>query len=357
MKETGNYLSNKKEFIAVDVCKVLCAYGVVSIHLLPFADVSWELMFWFNQVLCRLAVPFFFLSSGFFLYNKIHDKNQVCIYIKRLLWLYLFYTIVHFGLILKNYWEDGFTGFAILKNFLRDFFRTGSYVQFWYLPALVIAVLLCYLVTARFRINERILIVVTCVFYILGVLINAYSPLFSQISGVARFVEVYLTVFGTARNGILFGFPYVFWGMLFKKYAGQIQIYKAKSKRKKVFISMFAVCMLGLAAEAYMVRALTGQESFSMLFMTPLTVSCLFLSLCSVEVSLQYAEIGKWMRKISFLIYAWHMFVHKYFGPYVYYKMDSQWYYLVIILSTTVLAGGIVYFSKYERFKWLRYLY
>lgn len=340
------------EFIAIDICKMFCAYAVVSIHLLPFADVSWEFMFWFNQVLCRLAVPFFFLSAGFFLYDKIHKKDRMSAYIKRLLVLYLFYTVLHIGLIFKSYNEDGIMGVDKITIFLKDFFLKGIYVHLWYLPALAIAAGICYLLMERLKRNEREMMVLAVLCYGFGVSVNAYSPFFEQNPFLNGVITSYKTVFETTRNGVFFGFPYVFWGIFLKKHIHKIEI-----KKKSSFLWMFLICLFFMSVEAYLLRAFTFQENFSMLFMTPITVCVMFLGLCLIDIPLCYVKAGAVMRKMSFLIYAWHMLVHKYCGPYVYYKMDSQWYYLVIILSTTVLSGTIVYFSRVKRLEWLKYLY
>jgi len=341
----------KKEFIALDVCKVLCAYAVGSIHLLPFADVSWEFMFWFNQVFCRLAVPFFFLTAGFFLYDKIHDSSKVRRYIGRLVWLYGLYTLLHVELILRNYEEDGIVGNARISTFLKEFFVSGSYVQFWYLPALMLAVLLCYLLVGHFGINEKCLVIMALGLYGVGALVNVYGTLLGRVPELGIIIGKYTSVFGTTRNGLFLGFPYVVMGMMFRKHSERIK------GTRNLYWGLFVLGLIVMTAEAYLVRSLTHQENFSMLFMNPVVVAVLFLALCFTKVSEEHLEMGKVMRSVSFLIYAWHMFVHSYFGPYVYYKVDSQWYYLIVMLGTTVLAGAIVYFSRYKAFRWLKYFY
>ena len=52
-------LKDKREFVALDVFKVVLAIAIAAMHLMALADLCPELTFWFNQVPARLGVPFF----------------------------------------------------------------------------------------------------------------------------------------------------------------------------------------------------------------------------------------------------------------------------------------------------------
>ena len=121
-------MMNKKEYIAVDIFKVFCALCVASLHLLPFADISPQFLFWFNQVLGRIAVPFFFISSGFFFAGKIKNKDAVKKQLLRLLGLYLLYTVLHLNLIIKDIQLANSSFYDIITEQLF----LGSYIHLWY---------------------------------------------------------------------------------------------------------------------------------------------------------------------------------------------------------------------------------
>ena len=59
----------------IDLCKFLCAIMVLIIHVPPFQGEISEgrgyINFFLQEYLCRLAVPFYFISSGFFLFRKM----------------------------------------------------------------------------------------------------------------------------------------------------------------------------------------------------------------------------------------------------------------------------------------------
>ena len=60
-------LNQKKEWRAVDFCKLICAFLVVGIHYAAFSDISVELSFFVRNTENRLAVPFFLLHQDSFL--------------------------------------------------------------------------------------------------------------------------------------------------------------------------------------------------------------------------------------------------------------------------------------------------
>lgn len=75
----------KKEYKAIDLFKFVASILVVTLHTKPFA--------WFADVdyyfTCfgRIAVPFFFITTSFFFFNK--EKPDIKRYTKRLSILYL----------------------------------------------------------------------------------------------------------------------------------------------------------------------------------------------------------------------------------------------------------------------------
>ena len=88
-------LSDKTEFFAVDFFRVVFALGVVTIHFGLLGDIDRNLDYFVVNVLARLGVPFFFLVSGFFLQKKLDDAEKVKAYVRRLVQLYLLYTLLY----------------------------------------------------------------------------------------------------------------------------------------------------------------------------------------------------------------------------------------------------------------------
>ena len=53
------YLSEKKEYRALDFSKFVAAFLVAAIHIPPFEEIAPVFSHEFQQVICRMAVPFF----------------------------------------------------------------------------------------------------------------------------------------------------------------------------------------------------------------------------------------------------------------------------------------------------------
>ena len=73
----------------IDIAKFLCAILVVAIHTHPL-QYGTTLDYYFN-CFCRIAVPFFFVSSSYFYYTK---GGQIVKSLRRLLILYMCWFVV-----------------------------------------------------------------------------------------------------------------------------------------------------------------------------------------------------------------------------------------------------------------------
>ena len=51
----------------LDVCRLAAALLVITIHTAPLSDVNTEADFFLTRVLARVAVPYFFMLTGYFL--------------------------------------------------------------------------------------------------------------------------------------------------------------------------------------------------------------------------------------------------------------------------------------------------
>lgn len=153
----------RKQYSGIDITKLICAIMVIAIHTQPFIRNVW--LDRGAGVITRLAVPFFFVTTGFFL--DFSDTKMVKKYVFRLLVLYAVWTVIYLP----------FSSLSISKLLL-----TGVVGHLWYIPAAMLAVLLTWFV----RIPKRA-IVISGVLMIVGTLASTYRPLLSEmIGGVLR---------------------------------------------------------------------------------------------------------------------------------------------------------------------------
>ena len=115
--------TNKKEYNFVDVLKFFFMLCVIAIHCnieSIFGRTGWYIL----HCIFRLAVPFFFVASGFFFKLSLEKsggglEETVKKYVKRILIPFVFYVVLNISLdvffkILNNYY---FSIKCILRTF------------------------------------------------------------------------------------------------------------------------------------------------------------------------------------------------------------------------------------------------
>lgn len=169
----------KTRYIFMDICKFICAFLVVGIHTSAMFIGSENL-----KILARIAVPFFFIVSGFFTSKASVQTQSYWQYIKKTLKyilfalaIYLVYNIIHMCL------GGQFTG-----------------EHLWFLVALFTAKSLHFVLIRR-NCEKFYLLIIIAVLALNYCLSNLHA-LFSLPA-----LPIYVT-----RNGLLFGLPFFLLG-------------------------------------------------------------------------------------------------------------------------------------------------
>ena len=197
----------KKKYAMIDIAKYISALLVVCIHTFPFYEISETLNTYWIQTICRIAVPFFFTTSGFFFFRKWSNdketnKKNVKHYLLRLLKIYLIWTVIYLPYSIYDYTRDGFSIMNII-SYIRDLVLNGSYYHLWFLPALMTATLIVCFVYSKKGLMTTLKL--SLILYIFGYFINVYAPVWEQIPVLSFFYAFFTKVFTTARNGFFFG--------------------------------------------------------------------------------------------------------------------------------------------------------
>lgn len=346
-------LSEKQEYIAIDFVRIICALLVFSIHISAFENGDSEAAFWFEQILCRLAVPFFFVTSGYFIAPKINSGNRVRQYVLRILQLYVLYTCLYLPQILYSFRKEGLTKREAVSTFVKRFFLAGSYGSLWYFVALIVATGILYLFATRWKWSRLKILGVSGIFYIIGVLGLTYRKVFVNIPILQDFIRVYESVFETTRNGLFFGLFFVCMGYCIREYNARIE---------NRFYGLGVLCAFSIMnVEAYLARYLFYCEEQDMLFSTALVVPLLFLAVCFVKVSDKYLKSGFFLRHLSVLVFGLHLFV-RFYAYYIIQNLvglplKGMAYYLTMLGLTCGVSGMIIILSKNKYFFWLKYMY
>lgn len=103
----------EKSYPGIDVFRIVAAVMIIAIHTYPLASYGENADYYFTHVLCRIAVPFFFTASGFFLFRMgTYDGKIRTQFLKKMAGLYLFAIILYLPV-------NIYTGFLKRKIYFR----------------------------------------------------------------------------------------------------------------------------------------------------------------------------------------------------------------------------------------------
>ena len=316
----------------LDLMKFICAIFVFLLHSRPF-PASAEYMNFSSIVMCRLAVPFFFASSGFFLFRKMDLYNINADIVRN----YCYRLLMLYGL-----W-----------NVLLVFGERGA---LWYLSGTTVAVVMIALCFKVFKMKIRSVIVLSILLYIIAMLGNSYdfvgAPL-HEVPILRNIIDFYVAVFGTTRKGMFFGFIFVFMGAL-------IAHCKVQMTAKKAFVG-FVVFLSLLYAEAFFLKLCTPMDYFEMCVM--LVPAVYFLFMFMMSVNLKDRPVYRRLRTLSMIIYFIHWPLKDVVGivlDNVRSKLGMNLTEYAFVISFVVVMGVsffIEWLSRREKFKWINWLF
>lgn len=136
----------------IDLLKYVSALLIAAIHCNLFRDVSGTLYFAVVNVLCRFAVPFFAMCTGYFLakWEKKTDDSAASNRLlfrqeKKLVLLYAVWTIVYLLWSIPKWVRTGWFSAHAFLDYAVCAATKGAYVHLWYLLSLILALPLFWL--------------------------------------------------------------------------------------------------------------------------------------------------------------------------------------------------------------------
>lgn len=338
----------KKTYCGLDCMKFISACFVICIHTGPLLDINKDANFVLVQIISRIAVPFFFVASGFLFFNKINllrcwndyeNLHNLRHYVGRLFKMYCIWTIVYLPftyILFRN--GDGLQIVSLLR-YVRDFFITGSYYHLWFLPALMFAVPFVYMLICKWGI--KVALIIGGVLYAIGMGLNVYPQVLENTAGVGRVVSMYISIFSTARNGLFFGTIFVGMGAFFAKRSIYVKKYQ--------IVLGLLISIILYTGECFLLRDSGIMNDLTSMY--SMLLPCLFfLFLMLLRVNVKKRPVFKTMRALSLLIYVSHIM----------FTLGIQWLYPSMnslnIYVFTVVCSFIFSYIVYRASKNIRFL-
>jgi len=301
----------KASFKSIDIGKLLFSLSILTCHVLSCPTISecnsYLKIYWvLYYVLNRIAVPFFFICTGYFLSNELSQKNgykRVWLFTKKIIRIYIVWTIIYSPFIIFNN-----SPIVLLQ---RTLFQ-GSVPVFWYLTSLIIAVNLLFVLIKYF--GKKIAGAIAVITYSFGIFVS-YIPDGEGL--LFQIIHMYKKIFITFANGLFFGLIFVFIGVIIgQKENGFIKNKRTNQDNKHLrIIGLFIATMISIFAIAFevLMRQTNNIREDNFILCLPIAGITVFLLIKELNkltiFELIKDETSIKIRKLSTLIYCLHMFI------------------------------------------------
>lgn len=343
----------KKQYNGLDAVKFVLSILVAMRHLIQvFFTAESRAHLWIGAWLSNLAVPTFFIISGFFLFQKIETGKPDFPYtavIKRysikVLRMYLLWSVLYLPVDWYN-WSHSEAGVREgVCSYLHAFFFSSTTVQLWYLPALFVSCLLVWFGYTR-GMKIRHLLLAGGGLYVIGVIgdnwyLNEMLPHYMY-----EKLMIYNRYFLTMRNGLFYGVFYVSAGLWFAKHP-----VREDRRRLSLWVSAAgAVFFIGI-----MYQEALHFHSTNMLFSAAPAVACLFRAAASVHW--KNRKLYPRLRMMSEWIYLTHFYFFYFFAwtlPWNPVPINNKSLMVMIMGAILVFSRAMTRLSERNEFRWLK---
>ena len=281
---------------SIDLAKLIASWMIVAIHTGLFSDINETLYFAVIHVLCRIAVPFFAICSGYFLGKKcIFERNPESAEAngkvfwkqwKKLVLIYAFWTVVYLFVSIPNWIKSGWFSAWAFVDYVVAAFTKGPYYHLWYLLGMIYVLPMCYIVICW--IHRKYWTGMTILLWICEIFGYAYGYVFSVapewIMDVLSRFDVFIRLLSLLLTGMM--------------------ISQKEINRGIWCLTGFMISFVLLFGEAFALKSV-GQEAVSYIFFTLPTAYFLFNCIHKLKMKLPVKNTSR-MAEISMVIYCIH---------------------------------------------------
>ena len=282
-------MNDHKYYAGIDWMRLIAAIFVIAIHTSPLAGYSAAGDFILTRVIARVAVPFFFMTTGYFTLSRYHyDNKKLFAFLKKTGIVYAAAIVVYLPL---NIYNGYFNQSNLLPNMLKDLVFDGTLYHLWYLPASMLGMLIAWLLVQKFDYSKGL--IVAGLLYLAGLFGDSYYGIAEKLPIIKNIYNLLFELFDYTRNGIFFSPVFLMLG-------GLIAEKKPRMTQAQAITGLLGSFVL-LLAEALLLHKYGFQRHDSMyVFLLPCTVFlfCFVLHFTGKKV--------RGLRIASLLIYLIH---------------------------------------------------
>ena len=324
----------QEEYKVLNVMKFVMAIVVVAIHARPEMSLNSSVVRQIFGAIYSLAVPFFFMASGFLLFRKIslplkeEGEQRIKSYLARICRLYLVWTIIYLPLTIYGFYIDGLSPVKAGVVFLRNILLVGeNYMSWplWYLLALIVSVGIIYGLL-KLTVSKNLIVVCGICMALIGVGLDYCR----ESAFLQPVTDLYFSLFLKTRNGFFVGFLFVALGM-----------WCASCERLPLWLALllFFAGIVGLL--------------FHIPLSYALVTGAMFIFSISAKLKTIESAYSTRLREISAVVYFIHMFVLSALVLFANYEYGALLCFVVVALS--LLLSLVL--TKYNSNRLFRFLF
>lgn len=279
-----------REYGGIDYFRLVAALMVIAIHVAPFAAWNKTADYLITCCLGRVAVPFFFMTTGYFtLAPYIHSggqrKKPVLRFIVKNLLLYITVTLCYLPLtIYSNNLPKG------AAEWIKWLAFDGTFYHLWYFPAAIIG---CTLLMYLTKPSIYVALAFSIPAYIIGVMGDSWYGVIKSYPIPHALYDGIFTISSYTRNGLFFAPIFLLTGALLA-----YTKYHCSYRTCYIGLIISLPCML---LEGFFTYSLKLQQHNSMYFFLLPVMYFLFQLLLR-----ERSKAPGWIRKSSMLVYIIH---------------------------------------------------
>lgn len=294
---------------ALDWFRLAAAFLVAAIHISPLENISMWGDLTLTRILARVAVPFFFMVTGYFVLAG-REWERVKEALVKNLRLYLIAIVIYLPV---NRYAGKLTGLTV-GMVLKELLIQGTFYHLWYLPALLTGLMLAWWLLRM--LGTKGALAVSGAFYLAGLLGDSYYGLAAQVPALKTLYDSLFRVMENTRNGFFLAPFYLLLGAFMAerreserrrpsgKESGRTGRAVRRPEEEFLFRGIGLTCSLALmTAEGLFVHMAGWPHHDSMYLTLPVVMVLLFDILLRVPM-----DERPQLRIISLWIYLLHPF-------------------------------------------------
>lgn len=329
--------------LGIDQFRVLAAVMVVAIHTFPFAGISETLNQVVTLTLFRVAVPFFFMVTGYYVLGPYSERKnypkswRIYQAILETAKMYLFVCLLYLPL---SFYTGALSFSMPVSELLKIFIFDGPLYHLWYFPAVILGLILSRYLLKKFTFSFAL--VVAILLYLIGLAGDSYYSFAAQLHGLKAFYLMLFHLFDYTRNGLFFTPLFLILGA---------QLYLKRSVQFSYPVAKLVVSLLFLAVEGFLLHRFTKVRHDSMYLALPVASYYLFIWVKSWQPKLVFPRA----KEYSLGLYILHplSILLLYYGakPFPFLKNNLVQFFLTLVITVGLTTMALKSLSKLNRSK------